>query len=85
MNADRDANLDSGSDDIFIKDLPAPSHISDGFAEAVSPRAGGFLEHDHTSWGVFRDRPGAFGRGRRCGGLRDLSPRERGHYRQGYR
>jgi hypothetical protein len=36
MNADRDANLDFGSDDFFIQDAAAPSHISDGLAEAIT-------------------------------------------------
>jgi hypothetical protein len=37
-----------------------------------------------THWSKLRDCPVAFSGGRRCGGLRDLSPRERGHYCQGY-
>src|SRR4030095_2439129 len=84
MNADGDANLDSGSDDCFIQDLAATSHIGDRFAKAITASSTGLPEHNCAPWSVLRDCPGAFGGGRCCGGLRDLSPRERGHSCQGY-
>src|SRR5207249_5986230 len=79
MDADRDPYFDLGSYCISVEDLAAPRHISDRLAEAVRARSAAFPEHDLTARSVLRDRAVAFSRGRRCSGLRDLSPSEWGH------
>ena len=51
-----------------------PRHIGDRLSEVVSTRPASFLEDDYAARSVLRNRAVAFSCGRRCRGLRDLSP-----------
>ena len=84
MDADWDAHLNSRAYGIFIEDLAAPCHISNGLSEVVTPRPATFPEYNRIARSVLRDRAGAFSRGGRCRTLRDLCPCERGHNCQSY-
>src|SRR5437867_9479417 len=69
VNSDGDTHSNSRAYHILIEDFAAPRHVSDRFAEMVSPRPAAFLENDCPAWSVFRDRAAAFCGSRRCGCL----------------
>src|SRR6266513_3251476 len=60
MDPDRDTHFNSRAYHILIEDLAAPRHVSDRFAEMVSPWSAAFLEHDCRARSVCGDRAAAF-------------------------
>ena len=51
----------------LIQYSAAPSHIGDGFSEAITHRPAAFSKRDHASGSVLCDCPSGFGRARCCG------------------
>src|SRR5205814_5122836 len=83
VDADRDADSDSGSHRVFIENSATPGHISDRITEAITDGSAGFSQNDCASRSVLRDCSISFRSGRRCGCFRNLSPRKGGHNCQG--
>ena len=75
VDANGNANFDSGFHGVLVENLPAPSHVSDRFAEAIVHRSTGLLKNDCTARSVLSNCSRVFssGGGRRgCGLLRRL-------------
>src|SRR5947209_3887512 len=77
MDVDRHSDLDPAPDGLLVEGFPALGHVGDGLAEAVMPRAAGFLEGDDATGCVLGNRSAAFGCCCRCSRTRSLCPGKR--------
>src|SRR4029450_6969839 len=70
VDANGNAHFDSGSHGVLVKNLAAPGHVSDRFAEAIVHRSTGLLKNDCTPRSVLSNCSRIFSSGggsRGCG------------------
>src|SRR6478672_9420765 len=74
VDANGNADSNSGLHGVRVEDLAAPGHVSDRFAEAIVRRSAGLLKNDCAAGSILSDRSRVFSSsgGRACGLVRLL-------------